>query len=156
MSTRVEIRVHGAREAAQDLAAVPQKVRQPIRDALMALALLGQNAARRLVLRGPKTGRIYRRGKKVVHQASAPGEAPASDTGSLVARILGEAGTDDLSSRIAGRAAYAIHLEYGTKKMAARPFLRPAGESVREHGQRLLAAAVSEVLRTSVRRGKRS
>ena len=39
------------------------------------------------ILTGPRTGRIYRRGG-VVHQASAPGEAPASDTGELRQSIV--------------------------------------------------------------------
>ena len=37
----------------------------------------------------PKTGRIYRHGK-VEHQASAPGEAPATDTGNLVNSIASD------------------------------------------------------------------
>ncbi|MEQ8448244.1 MAG: hypothetical protein RIB97_01020 [Nitratireductor sp.] len=36
-----------------------------------------------LILDGEKTGRVYRR-RGVEHQASAPGQAPASDTGRLV------------------------------------------------------------------------
>ena len=41
------------------------------------------------ILSGPKTGRIYKRGRKT-HQASAPGEAPASDKGLLVNSIFSE------------------------------------------------------------------
>ena len=37
----------------------------------------------------PKTGRIYRHGN-VEHQASAPGEAPATDTGNLVNSIASD------------------------------------------------------------------
>lgn len=35
----------------------------------------------------PASGNIYPRGKSVFHQASAPGEAPATDTGFLVNSI---------------------------------------------------------------------
>ncbi len=52
-------------------------------------------------MRGPKSGRVYRR-KSVVHRASAPGEAPAIDTGILrfsIAVKIGDSGLSDRGSR---------------------------------------------------------
>ncbi len=77
----------------------------------------------------PKTGRLYTRGK-VTHQASAPGESPAMDIGHLA---------NSMRVRRAGRlvrvieigAEYAAPLEFGTSRMAARPFLGPALEAVK-------------------------
>lgn len=72
------------------------------------------------------TGRRYPRGKKT-HQASAPGEPPAVDTGQLRASIRREkAGL--FTWRVGTGLEHAPHLEYGTSKMAPRPFMRPALE----------------------------
>jgi len=48
----------------------------------------------------------------------------AVDTGNLRASIDFEVGSDDAD--IFDTADYAVHVEYGTSKMAAQPFLRPA------------------------------
>lgn len=64
----------------------------------------------------------------VVHHPSLPGNAPAPDTGNLRASIhytiegegkqtIGRVGTD---------VEYGKHLEFGTSKMAPRPWLKPA------------------------------
>ena len=83
----------------------------------------------------PKTGRIYKRGN-VTHQASAPGEAPATDTGNLAnsgtVRRVGWLHFECVFS-----AEYAPILEppetlegveFGSPsgKILPRPFLRPA------------------------------
>lgn len=84
-----------------------------------------RNEALRLILNTPKTGRVYRR-RGVEHQASAPGEAPASDTGRLVASIRTEYENNNLVGRVVASTNYAAHLEFGTQRMQPRPFLRPA------------------------------
>lgn len=83
------------------------------------------NQASANVLKGSKTGRLYKRGKKRYHQASAPGESPASDSGDLVISIRPEK-IDDLHWRVTIAMPYAAALEWGTERMAARPFVRPA------------------------------
>lgn len=71
----------------------------------------------------PKTGRIYKR-NTVEHQASAPGESPASDTGRLAQSVT----TSYDPSRIAGyvnvSTEYAAALEFGTPRIAPRPYAR--------------------------------
>jgi HK97 gp10 family phage protein len=74
---------------------------------------------------GQKTGRVYKRGA-VEHQASAPGEAPASDTGQLVNSITTEYDEEALVGKIGVHTGYAGFLEFGTQKMAPRPFARAA------------------------------
>jgi HK97 gp10 family phage protein len=91
-------------------------------------------------MRGPKTGRVYKRGK-VSHQASAPGEAPANDLGFLVNNVKAEV-TGELVASTLSLAPYSVHLEYGTRKMAARPFLRPAGERVKAQAEGVLNAYI--------------
>lgn len=75
-------------------------------------------------------GRTYVRGGRT-HVASAPGDMPAIDTtkliGSLQKRIIsGKAHGFYFTDN-----AYAVYLEYGTSKMAARPFMHPAADSAK-------------------------
>lgn len=98
------------------------------RGALRGLAI-GANMileeATSLILDSEKSGRTYRR-RGVEHQASAPGEAPASDTGRLVQSGKVELKPDELAAEISWSTAYAQHLEFGSERTAARPFVRPA------------------------------
>jgi hypothetical protein len=84
----------------------------------------------RLIASPPKTGRIYERDNpRRIHQASAPGEAPATDLGKLLASgevILEPQTPDRISARVNWGAEYALDLELGTKKIEPRPFARPA------------------------------
>lgn len=70
-----------------------------------------------------KTGKPVKRRR--YHRASAPGEAPAIDTGHLVNSIRSTFPTK-LKGVLNIGAAYASFLEFGTRKMAARPFIEPA------------------------------
>lgn len=76
-----------------------------------------------LITHPPKTGRIYKR-RGVEHQASAPGEAPASDTGTLLNTRRIELNEPDVSGKLIFSAAHAPHLEHGTINMRPRPFGR--------------------------------
>jgi hypothetical protein len=76
----------------------------------------------------PKSGRLYRRGQGRWHQASAPGEAPATDYGvlanSIASRMIGPT-----EGEVTVSAEYAAVLELGGARMAPRPFLGPAVEA---------------------------
>lgn len=85
----------------------------------------------RLISSPPKTGRIYRR-RGVVHQASAPGEPPATDTGRLVQSGRTEHNPTEISGTVNWSTLYAAFLEFGTSKMAPRPYARPALANKRE------------------------
>lgn len=78
----------------------------------------------------PKTGRAYRRGRTAIHIASAPGEAPAVDMGTLTNSINMDMPTLT-SARISINADYAAYLEYGTRFMQPRPYVTPAIDKVR-------------------------
>ena len=106
-------------------------------------------------MRVPKTGRVYHTyfyttpsgklakiGKRwKPHQASAPGEPPAIDTGELVEHISiqvinngreGQVGIpENAVSKVSGKQIGKIGrgLEYGTSKIKPRPWLRPAFEN---------------------------
>lgn len=85
-------------------------------------------------LSGKRTGRTYFvPGTKRTYTASAPGEPPAQATGrlrqSVKGVVKGMAGT--VTGQVGSVMEYAPCLEYGTKKMAARPWLRPSFEKAR-------------------------
>lgn len=71
--------------------------------------------------RSPKSGRIY--GK---HQASAPGQAPATDSGGLIKSISWRSFNRGLSAETGSNIFYAPFLEDGTNRMDPRPWLQPA------------------------------
>ncbi len=90
---------------------------------------------------GDKTGIVYKR-KDGEHQASAPGEAPATDTGTLV--NSGEVvPVSALEQDVTFSADYAADLELGTVRIAPRPFLGPAVEAATPDFEAALAQAVT-------------
>lgn len=105
-----------------------------------------EQRAVKLIMDPPKTGKIYRR-RGVKHQASAPGEAPANDTGRLVNSRRVTTFETELRARLTFSTDYSWYLEFGTKKMAARPYARRAlAESV-ETGMGFVRSEIAAVLR---------
>ena len=115
-------------------------------DALVATGLMIHKDAVMSVQRGPKTGSISQRGSKGTHQASAPGEAPASDTGNLAKNIRFKPDKASKSVSIIAKTPYAGHLEFGTRgdpkrnipPLAPRPFMGPAFNKNRAMAEKLL------------------
>ena len=79
--------------------------------------------AKTAIQTGAKSGRIYKRGKGKTHQSSAPGEAPATDTGNLVNGISTQK-VSDANWEVPVAADYAAKLEED------RPFLEPSVKKV--------------------------
>lgn len=82
----------------------------------------------------PKSGRTYyrprpARGKYV---ASAPGQAPAIRSGNLFRNQGRPQFVAPLTVERVINTEYAAYLEQGTKRMAPRPFVRPAVETVKQ------------------------
>ena len=83
------------------------------------------------VLKGQRSGRVYRKPfSKATYTASAPGEPPARRTGNLRMHWNGQVKSENASSggvaivaELESQESYADHLENGTSKMAARPFV---------------------------------
>ena len=105
-----------------------------------ATALSINRDVKDLMNRGTKTGRLYRR-RNIEHRASAPGQAPATDTGFLLSSIYYERNTP-LSATVGSRLAYAYYLEFGTLRIAPRPAWLPATEKNREKFNRLLEEGI--------------
>jgi hypothetical protein len=105
-----------------------------------------ENEAVRLIMEPPKTGKIYSR-RGVQHQASAPGEAPASDTGRLVNSRRTELIAGSLRARLNFSTAYALPLELGTKRMEPRPYARRALAETEQQGLAAFRAAIAAALK---------
>lgn len=122
-----------------------QDVQDQVTAAIEATALETMTNVRKAIQGPPKTGREYRRGKsgKIVHRASAPGEAPATDTGALVSSTYFTK-VDAFTAAIGSRLAYAFHLEFGTRNMAKRPSWVPAAEKAAPRLQKRIERVIRE------------
>lgn len=125
---------------------VATRVREAARRGLVKSTEAVRNEAISLILNTPKTGRVYYR-RGVEHVASAPGEAPASDTGRLVNSIRTVYDFSSMTGQVVVSAAYGAHLEFGTQKMAPRPFLRPALANTRAQVRRIMQEEIRQALR---------
>lgn len=166
-------------ELRSNIPALAAAVRAELGLEVEALAGDIRDRAVKAIRADPKTGRVYgaeravaftsgkgtdkeqdvaftaHKGRKLgddkVHQASAPGEAPASDEGNLAGTIEIER-TGPLSADVTVPADYAATLEFGTVKAGVkhettiepRPFLAPAVEAVRPAFEALVALAVKK------------
>lgn len=83
---------------------------------------------------------------------SRPGQPPAIDTGNLdesielMRRSVTGQGVTWIVRANPQVAPYAELLEYGTRMMAARPFMRPAAETARKQIKELASKQLNEVL----------
>lgn len=146
---RISARVTGAGDLARQFEARAIGASAAVQIALEEAGTIVESEARRLIMDGPKTGRVYTKyNPHREHQASAPGEPPANDLGFLAANIVQDK-ADLAQGRIfiAALAKYAKFLEFGTARIAPRPFLRPALANMR--------GAVVRAFRAALARGRR-
>jgi hypothetical protein len=137
------VKIEGLDQLENATAAIREALASEIDKAVYVSAEHVATEYKQSLLDGEKTGRIYKR-RSIVHQASAPGEAPASDTGRLVnsIHVLLE-GAGSAIMRVA--TLYAMMLEAGTSKMAPRPAAVPAMEKSK--------AWIMDRLQDALRRG---
>jgi HK97 gp10 family phage protein len=124
------VKIEGLEKLTKQMSQAPQLINAELDKALFISAKKVEEEAKRSIAEGNKSGKIYIR-RSVAHRASAAGEAPASDTGRLLNSIATRLQTNAKEALIvAGNSIvrYARFLEFGTSKMAARPFMVPALE----------------------------
>lgn len=92
-------------------------------------------------LSGQRSGRMYG-----AHQASAPGEAPAWDTGNLASSVT-TAVLSDESAEVRIGAEYAPALEYGSAKIAPRPWVTPTADAFARDLESLGAEIIQRVVK---------
>ena len=138
----VTISIEGLDEMARAIQNAKKEVREAVRREVQRSTYRVQNAAVHRIQRGPATGDIYEKySPRRTHRASAPGQPPQSDTGRLAASV--ENRVDDLTGIVFTRVEYGKHLEFGTSKRAARPWVVPS----LEEESREFAAALRGILK---------
>jgi len=122
-----------------------------IRQAAMRGVIAGTEAVRTTAVDAifdpPKTGRVYKR-RDIIHQASAPGQAPAHDLGGLSGSIDTIYDHARLMGTVNAGIKYAAALEFGTTdhRIKPRPFMRPALAKNLPNIEGLVAAEIRGVL----------
>jgi hypothetical protein len=120
-----------------------QQAPRQAEDVLDAAAFEGERIVK-LSFNTSPAGRTYTRGG-TTHTASLPGYPPNIDTGKLMNAIAIEKPGRFKRRITTGDTEYAPYLEFGTRKMASRPFMAPMAVALerlmprlfREFGRRL-------------------
>lgn len=119
-------------ELFEKLNAIGPETGRLISRALNRGALRIENKAAEKISNPPKTGRKYRskHRKGAIHQASAPGEAPAGDSGRLaqsLTHVQTASGPDVYRVEAGANAPYAARLEFGGSSVAANATVEGKG-----------------------------
>lgn len=118
-----------ATSAGMKFAQYAEKISDGMRDELYRRGVQITQVLRKTeleILAGPRNGVKY---KSLPNRSSAPGEAPAAQSGKLrqewddITERQGNGHTSIVTSRITSTTPYAGYLEEGTERMAARPFV---------------------------------
>jgi HK97 gp10 family phage protein len=80
------------------------------------------------------------------HVPSLPGEPPNEDTGTLRTHIE-TTQPAPLRVEVRSNAPYAVELEFGTSKMAARPYMGPATQRKKKEVIELVRGAINEAVK---------
>jgi HK97 gp10 family phage protein len=127
----VTIRLEGSEQLQRELRRLSDDLREEAGKAVLATAVEMRADIVTSIQRGPASGITYKKSNPTrTHTASAPGQPPMSDTGRLANSITFDR-VGDLTATVGSALNYAPWLEYGTSRMAARPFFRPAVERMR-------------------------
>jgi HK97 gp10 family phage protein len=116
-------------------------VKKAISPALFAAGELIQVEAQISITRGAVSGKN--------HVPSKPGEPPNADTHTLANYINVEHKAGDLTVRVRSDASYSAALEFGTSRMSARPYMRPARDKMKPEAKALIDQAYAQFVRST-------
>lgn len=85
-------------------------------------------------------------------EPSKPGRPPRRVSGRLASSLFSRLGRNSLSGAVGTALDYGQHLEFGTRRMPARPWLGPAYARLRPRMIALLRSAIGNALREVARR----
>lgn len=141
------------RSTRRQMRAMSPMIRKAIEAAVEGSVKDVEFEAKRMIMRDAKTGTtVQLRNPNRTHTRSAPGEAPATDTGKLVGSITHEIDANKRGGDVIARTGYAVHLELGTKNMKSRPFLFPALVAMRSRiSKRFRKATIAGARKASKR-----
>jgi len=139
-------------QASEEIKTAVEKMVTKIKQQTCSRGVRAANALRNAeleILKGQRSGRVYRKPhtKKSTYTASAPGEAPARRTGAL--RLNWITGVDTKSNSGKGAVSivaylesntpYSGILEYGSSKMAPRPYVEKIKEQAKPEIERIMS-----------------
>jgi len=128
----IKVNVKNLKKVMSQLGRLNKDLEQPFQEVVKGGGQLIRAEAVKSIQSGAKSGIVYEKyNPRRSHRASAPGQAPASDTGNLVSKIRVKQKNPNTTIVESG-ADYSAFLEYGTSKMQPRPFLFPAFEKSKE------------------------
>ena len=137
--------ITGDKELARALARLGKGVQKEAGKVVDATALEVRGEIVKGYNKGPATGRVYQRGN-ISHRASAPGEAPMTDTGRLASSVVYE-NTGTLSAEVHTKVNYGAWLEYGTRDIAPRPLWLPTAKKAAPKFVRRMTAFLKRKMR---------
>ena len=124
----IQIKVTNLKKVLSQLNRLQKDMEVPFQEVVKGGGQQIRNEAIKSIQTGSKSGIVYQMyNPRREHRASAPGEAPASDTGNLVSKITVKQKSKNIVN-VESNANYSAYLEYGTSKMQPRPFMLPAFE----------------------------
>jgi HK97 gp10 family phage protein len=149
-----DLKVAGVAGVQRRLDALAKEYSQAVVTAAYSAGLLVEGEAKKLIQRSSPGGKLVIRyqpqtGTPYTHTASEPGEAPNTDTGALARSVSVEIKPKTFFSGggviVGSTLEYAKWLEFGTKHMAARPWLTPALEAKRDEIFRIFKIEVGKI-----------
>lgn len=138
--TMFSFKVEASKNVQSRVDALAENMKDRVADELTKGALKIQATAKKSIQSSapdPQTGR------------SRPGNPPKTDTGRLVNSIY--VNREDNVVEVGSNVKYATYLEFGTRFMAARPFLGPAFRKARKD----IDSAVRKVVNSAIVRGSK-
>ncbi len=153
MPIQVEIKL--PKDLIKRIQGIGKKALKGMQKGIMFAGYEVQKEAKNLIRRSPpdhsKKRSISKNGVKKsrrrYHSPSFPGNAPRSDTGGsgLFGHIFVKT-PDPVTALVVAETNYSAALEGGTKKMAARPFLKPALEKKRDTIDKIVAEEIERAI----------
>ena len=129
--SNIRSEIQGKEEFMKEVYKTVSDGKKTIGQLLLEAASVTHKTAIDMIRSGPRSGNLYGRwGNKKIHQSSAPGEPPKSDTGVLVQNITMEKEGSGYTVGSRKGAPHGFWLEFGTSKMLARPWLKPSFDSM--------------------------
>jgi HK97 gp10 family phage protein len=124
----IKVKVSNIQKVLSQLEKLEKDMEVPFQEIVKGGGQQIRNEAIKSIQAGGKSGIVYQKyNPRREHRASAPGQAPASDTGNLVSKIIVKQKSRNRVN-VESNANYSAYLEYGTSKMQPRPFMLPAFE----------------------------
>jgi len=146
----INAKITGAREILKRLQRVTNDIDDIEKESVYLTANLIKNTAVKSI-QAVSMGTFVQRQKQggkgtYTHIASKPDSAPNTDTGNLVKSISVQPLQPRKIMTVGVNAKYAEALEFGTRKMDARPFMQPSIEDNKDALEKLLANKLRALL----------